>query len=1092
MKSNKNFRKDDLSPESNTKKIYKMYKRKKQWVVAPVVVLMSLNALTPMAAFAVTDTEQADVETAQMRVVDDELQKLIIQAITSIGELTSLTTEEKAPYIEAVNKAENKIQLNDALVKVYQADIAKEVSKLSEGYTKQIDAFSFLEETEKTDFKGEITLALGLTRLESAFNTDLHNNPEKYGQAKAAFKSALEANKAEADKVVATAKAKNDARADFPKYKDEQKAIIQGMKYISDIEKANYIAKITDAKSTQDVQRVMDAATSADQEILAELVSDKITKINNKLDTSSLLDPIKATFNRRIEIIDSKIQKTDEDLVTLATIDSEVDKAIDDQKVADLDGLKIEVKTLISSEAGTIVTAADVKRFHNKVDSAKTEEAVKAVKKDWKQFLEVEKIKQLDLAAARNEAKSAIDALGFESNMTAPNYARHIDLSNTAEEIAKILAEAQAARKKEIANLIVAKEAAVKAIQALTNLLQTEKDQLIASINDATNSKTVKAKLADAKTADQSKKVQNEKDNATKKIKALAALDSSEINGYIVRIHSANTTTVEQIEAIVSEAIYENDLKKIQVADLESAQSIAKEALKDLADLTPAQTNSALKSINNAKTPNDVKKALKVAYELNESNKQVKEDAAKLTKAKDEAKEKIDAMNYLSASAKERYKAEINAQTSISDIEVIEGKAKEADDAIRDAQTQIQSEKVALVNAINGANELTLTEKKQFSDQVYKCTTENEINIIESKVKQLINDRKVADAKNPADKKAAIRVAIDGLEGLTDSQKGDYKSELNELTEKEDMVALYESAKAEAIKIYDKKLTNEIDSLIASGSYVQAQEKINQLKSDSTRKQYQEKLNDSIALSEAKADANKQIDALENMTAEEKTAAKEKISKLTTKAAVEKEAKALVKADDLIHDQPLIELAEAQINGKEFDKAAKTIDKIRDADTKAKLQKQLENAQKVVPAVKGTAHVSKIGWQPTVSTDEIIGTVGRKLALEGIKLNLEDLNVLTSVKGIDGGIQYRAHVSKFGWQDYQANGALAGTTGRSLQMEAIQIKLTGELAKRYDVEYRAHSKSEGWSKYVSNGATAGTTGKSLRMEAVQIRLVEKK
>lgn len=1091
MKSNKNFRKDDLSPESNTKKIYKMYKRKKQWVVAPVVVLMSLNALTPMAAFAVTDTEQADVETAQMRVVDDELQKLISQAITSIGELTSLTTEEKASYIEAVKKAENETQLNDALVKVYQADIAKEVSEIAKGYTQQIDAFSFLEETEKTDFKGAITLALGLTGLEANFNRALANKSENYGQAKAAFKSALEANKAEADKVVATAKAENDARADFPKYKDEQKAIIQGMKYISDIEKANYIAKITDAKSTQDVQIVMDAATSADQGILAELVSDKITEINNKLDTSSLLDPIKDTFNRRIEIIDSKIQKTDEDLVTLATIDSEVDKAIDDQKVADLDGLKIEVKTQISSEAGTIVTAADVKRFHNKVDSAKTEEAVKAVKKDWEQFLEVEKIKQLDLAAARNEAKSAIDALGFESNMTAPNYARHIDLSNTAEEIAGILAEAQAARKKEIANLIVAKEAAVKAIQALTNLLQTEKDQLIASINDATNSKTVKAKLADAKTADQSKKVQNEKDNATKKIKALAALDSSEINGYIVRIHSANTTTVEQIEAIVSEAIYENDLKKIQAADLESAQSIAKEGLKDLADLTPAQTNSALKSINNAKTPSDVKKALEVAYELNESNKQVKEDVAKLTKAKDEAKEKIDAMNYLSASAKERYKAEINAQTSISDIEVIEGKAKEADDAIRDAQTQIQSEKVALVNAINGANELTLTEKKQFSDQVYKCTTKNEIKIIGSKVNQLINDRKVAEAKNLADKKAAIEVAIDGLDGLTPNQKVSYKDELNGLTE-EEMVAVYESAKAEAIKIYDKKLTNEIDSLIASGSYVQAQEKINQLKSDSTRKQYQEKLNDSVALSEAKADANKQIDALENMTAAEKTAAKEKISKLTTKAAVEKEVKALVKADNLIHDQPLIELAEAQIKGKEFDKAAKTIDKIRDADTKAKLQKQLENAQKVVPAVKGTAHVSKIGWQPTVSTNEIIGTVGKKLALEGIKLNLEELDVSASAKKIDGGIQYRAHVSKVGWQDYQANGALAGTIGRSLQMEAIQIKLTGELAKRYDVEYRAHSKSEGWSKYVSNGATAGTTGKSLRMEAVQIRLVEKK
>ncbi|MFD1901912.1 hypothetical protein GQR36_21280 [Enterococcus termitis] len=59
-------------------------------------------------------------------------------------------------------------------------------------------------------------------------------------------------------------------------------------------------------------------------------------------------------------------------------------------------------------------------------------------------------------------------------------------------------------------------------------------------------------------------------------------------------------------------------------------------------------------------------------------------------------------------------------------------------------------------------------------------------------------------------------------------------------------------------------------------------------------------------------------------------------------------------------------------------------------------------------------------------------------------------------------------------------------------MEAIQIKLTGELAEKYNVEYRAHVKDIGWQKYVSNGTIAGTTGKSLRMEAVQIRLVEKK
>ncbi len=40
-------------------------------------------------------------------------------------------------------------------------------------------------------------------------------------------------------------------------------------------------------------------------------------------------------------------------------------------------------------------------------------------------------------------------------------------------------------------------------------------------------------------------------------------------------------------------------------------------------------------------------------------------------------------------------------------------------------------------------------------------------------------------------------------------------------------------------------------------------------------------------------------------------------------------------------------------------------------------------------------------------------------------------------------IQYRAHVQNIGWQDWVQNGEVAGTTGQALQMEAIQIDLTG-------------------------------------------------
>jgi uncharacterized protein YjdB len=58
-------------------------------------------------------------------------------------------------------------------------------------------------------------------------------------------------------------------------------------------------------------------------------------------------------------------------------------------------------------------------------------------------------------------------------------------------------------------------------------------------------------------------------------------------------------------------------------------------------------------------------------------------------------------------------------------------------------------------------------------------------------------------------------------------------------------------------------------------------------------------------------------------------------------------------------------------------------------------------------------------------------------------------------------------------------------------MEAIQLKLTGNLATSYNISYRVQVQNKGWMSWVSNGATAGTTGLSLRIEALQIRITKK-
>jgi uncharacterized protein YjdB len=88
-------------------------------------------------------------------------------------------------------------------------------------------------------------------------------------------------------------------------------------------------------------------------------------------------------------------------------------------------------------------------------------------------------------------------------------------------------------------------------------------------------------------------------------------------------------------------------------------------------------------------------------------------------------------------------------------------------------------------------------------------------------------------------------------------------------------------------------------------------------------------------------------------------------------------------------------------------------------------------------------------------------------------------------------VQYRAHVEDQGWQNWHNSGEVAGTEGQGLRLEALEIKLTGEYANKYDVVYRVYCESYGWTDWVKNGQTAGTTGQGKRAEAVEIKLVPK-
>ena len=159
-------------------------------------------------------------------------------------------------------------------------------------------------------------------------------------------------------------------------------------------------------------------------------------------------------------------------------------------------------------------------------------------------------------------------------------------------------------------------------------------------------------------------------------------------------------------------------------------------------------------------------------------------------------------------------------------------------------------------------------------------------------------------------------------------------------------------------------------------------------------------------------------------------------------------------------------------------------------------------------------HMKSIGNKEykNIKKDTLIGTTGQNRRLEAIRIT-----------GKESFYLYRVHQKSIGWSEWANNGEWAGTTGKGLQMEALEIKksmfsvephvqskgwvdygmitkdtIIGTVGEKKrieclcfegDFEYRVHIQSSGWTDWTkADGvATLGTVGQELRIEAIQFR-----
>ena len=128
------------------------------------------------------------------------------------------------------------------------------------------------------------------------------------------------------------------------------------------------------------------------------------------------------------------------------------------------------------------------------------------------------------------------------------------------------------------------------------------------------------------------------------------------------------------------------------------------------------------------------------------------------------------------------------------------------------------------------------------------------------------------------------------------------------------------------------------------------------------------------------------------------------------------------------------------------------------------------------------AHVAYNGWMNWVSDGAMAGTTGESRRMEAIKIKLTG--------DMAGDVIYQTFVRDMGWQPEVKNSETSGVEGQSKQIEAIKIRLDGDVKSKYNILYRVHVKNKGWLDWVSNGEMAGSDTEALRIEAIEIKLEE--
>ncbi len=133
----------------------------------------------------------------------------------------------------------------------------------------------------------------------------------------------------------------------------------------------------------------------------------------------------------------------------------------------------------------------------------------------------------------------------------------------------------------------------------------------------------------------------------------------------------------------------------------------------------------------------------------------------------------------------------------------------------------------------------------------------------------------------------------------------------------------------------------------------------------------------------------------------------------------------------------------------------------------------------------------QLPFQP-VDTAVPSGVIADSVQVEKVYgRNGQITSVSMKLNHVDGAISYGVYVNNGGYLPWMGDGEMAGGTEDSTYIEAIQVAVTGEAAKLYNVYYRGVSAAAGQHGWATNEELMGTIGRGDYLTSIEVYLVPK-